>query len=51
MGLPWRSLMTKYEDKLKTAYHEMGHCLVALLSKGTLKVHKVSILPRGDSLG
>ena len=43
--------MTDYEDKLKTAYHEIGHCLAALLSKGTYKIHKVTILPRGDSLG
>ena len=51
MGLSRRTLMTDYEDKLKTAYHEIGHCLAALLSKGTYKIHKVSILPRGDSLG
>lgn len=51
MGLTRKTLMVKYEDKLKTAYHEIGHCLAALLSKGTYKIHKVTILPRGDSLG
>ncbi len=51
MGLTKKTIMVEYEEKLKTAYHEIGHCLAALLSKGTFKIHKVTILPRGDSLG
>jgi ATP-dependent metalloprotease FtsH len=33
------------------AYHEGGHTLVSLLTKHTQKLHKVTILPRGDSGG
>jgi ATP-dependent Zn protease len=51
MGLTKKTIMVEYEEKLKTAYHEIGHCLAALLSKGTFKIHNVTILPRGDSLG
>ncbi len=41
------------EDDLKsTAYHEAGHAIVrALLKDRDLKLHKVTILPRGATLG
>jgi len=41
----------KDEDKLMTAYHEGGHTLVNLLTKGAFELHKVTILPRGPALG
>lgn len=47
MGLSKKTLMTDYDSKLKTAYHEAGHTLMGLLHEKGLKVHKVSILPRG----
>lgn len=47
MGLSKKSIMTEYEDKLKTAYHEAGHTLMSLLVDGAMKLHKVTILPRG----
>ncbi len=40
------------EDKRISAYHEAGHALVAaLIGDKNLPVHKVSIIPRGQSLG
>jgi cell division protease FtsH len=38
------------EEKKITAYHEIGHALIAKLVDGP-KVSQVSILPRGQSLG
>lgn len=37
-------------EKLSTAYHEIGHALVAKLVEG-MKVEHISIMPRGMSLG
>jgi cell division protease FtsH len=39
------------EEKAKTAYHEAGHTLMAWMLKGAYRVHKVSIVPRGRTLG
>jgi cell division protease FtsH len=39
------------EEKLITAYHEAGHTLLAWLTPGCDRVHKVTILPRGRALG
>jgi cell division protease FtsH len=36
------------EEKLRIAYHEAGHALVARTQPGTDPVHKVSILGRGN---
>ncbi|MEO6993141.1 MAG: ATP-dependent zinc metalloprotease FtsH [Lacunisphaera sp.] len=39
-------------DKRIIAYHEAGHALVQVLSgDDTMKLHKVTIIPRGRSLG
>jgi len=38
-------------EKEKTAYHEAGHTLAAWFLPGAQRVHKVTIVPRGQSLG
>lgn len=47
MGLSKKTIMTEYDEKLKTAYHEAGHTLMSLLVDGAMKLHKVTILPWG----
>ena len=50
-GRERRRVMDDEEKKL-TAYHEAGHALVqAVLDDGQIPVHKVTIIPRGQSLG
>ncbi len=39
------------DEKKKTAYHEAGHTLGAWFLPGAQRVHKVTIIPRGRSLG
>lgn len=34
-----------------TAYHEGGHAIVAYFTKDSHPLHKVTIMPRGSSLG
>jgi cell division protease FtsH len=38
-------------EKEKTAYHEAGHTLAAWFLPGAQRVHKVTVVPRGQSLG
>ena len=38
-------------ERARTAYHEAGHALLGMLEPGADPVHKVSIVPRGQSLG
>jgi cell division protease FtsH len=51
MGVERRSMVLNETEKKNTAYHEAGHTLVAKLTPGTDPIHKVSIIPRGRSLG
>ena len=51
MGAERRSLIMSDEEKRTTAYHEAGHALVAMLTKESDPVHKVTIIPRGMALG
>jgi cell division protease FtsH len=39
------------EDRRRTAFHEAGHALVGMLTPGADPVRKISIVPRGQSLG
>ena len=50
-GRERRRLMDE-EDKKLTAFHEAGHALVAaIIDDDQLPIHKVTIIPRGQSLG
>ena len=50
-GRETRRAMTP-QDKRIIAYHEAGHALMQVISgEETIKLHKVTIIPRGRSLG
>jgi cell division protease FtsH len=51
LGLERKSRIMTPEDKLRTAYHEGGHAIVACALPNTYPVHKVTIIPRGLALG
>ncbi len=51
MGPERKSMALTDEEKRVTAYHEVGHALMAKLLPGTDPLHKVSIIPRGRALG
>ncbi|HEV2693535.1 MAG TPA: ATP-dependent zinc metalloprotease FtsH, partial [Verrucomicrobiae bacterium] len=50
-GRERRSLAMTVEEKKFTAWHEAGHGLVNVVLKHTHPLHKVTIIPRGQSLG
>jgi len=51
MGVERRSVIMSEKEKRTTAYHETGHALVTFFTPGSDPLHKVSIIPRGRSLG
>jgi len=51
MGAERRSMLISDEEKETTAYHEVGHALVAASIEEVDPIHKVSIIPRGRALG
>ena len=50
-GRERRSLAMTDEDKKITAWHEAGHAIVNVMLEHTHPLHKVTIIPRGQSLG
>jgi cell division protease FtsH len=48
---PARNILLIPADRERTAYHEAGHALLAVLMPGSDPVHRVSIVPRGMALG
>jgi len=50
-GKERRSLAMSDKEKENTAYHEAGHALLCELVKNMDPLHKVTIIPRGPSLG
>lgn len=51
VGLEKKQRLMGEEEKLRTAYHEAGHAIVACSLPNTDPVHKVSIIPRGFAAG
>ena len=51
MGAERKSIIISNEEKKTTAYHEIGHVLVARMIPEADPVHKVTIIPRGRALG
>ena len=48
---PERPLLLSADDRERIAYHESGHVVLGLVVPGADPVHRVSIVPRGQSLG
>ncbi|KAG8267514.1 ATP-dependent zinc metalloprotease yme1l [Homalodisca vitripennis] len=51
MGPERKSRILDDETNEITAYHEGGHAVVAYYTKDSHPLHKVTIIPRGPSLG
>lgn len=51
MGPERKHRIPDEETNWLTAYHEAGHALVAFYTKEATPIHKVTIIPRGQSLG
>jgi cell division protease FtsH len=50
-GKERKSMQLDDAEKKTTAYHESGHAVVALVVKNADRIEKVTIIPRGLSLG
>ncbi len=50
-GRAQKSRVMDEKEKTATAYHEAGHALVQYLEEDADPLHKVTIIPRGRSLG
>ena len=48
---PERKLLLKREDRERVAFHEAGHAILGLVVPGADPVGRVTITPRGQSLG
>jgi len=51
VGTPKKSMKIKESEKLKTAYHEAGHAIVAHMLPTQDPVRLISIIPSGRALG
>ena len=51
LGPERKSHVLSKQEKIRTAYHEVGHALVSSLLENSNPVHKVSIISRGRAAG
>jgi ATP-dependent metalloprotease len=51
MGAENKSMVITQKEKEMTAYHEAGHALCIMFTEGSDNLHKITIMPRGRSLG
>jgi cell division protease FtsH len=51
MGRERKSMILSDKEKELIAYHEAGHTLASLFTEESDPIHKVTIIPRGASLG
>ncbi|CAE6237970.1 unnamed protein product [Arabidopsis arenosa] len=51
MGTERKTMFVSEDSKKLTAYHESGHAIVALNTRGAHPIHKATIMPRGSALG
>jgi len=51
MGRARKSMVVPKKEKELTAYHEGGHAIVALFTKGANPIYKATLMPRGPALG
>ncbi len=51
LGVERKSLVLSEDERRLTAYHEAGHTVVSMKTPGSDPIHKVTIVPRGRSLG
>ncbi len=49
IGLQKKSRVIKEEERRVIAYHETGHAIIGSFTEGADKVHKVTIVPRGQA--
>ena len=51
LGPERKSMVMRQEQKKKTAYHEVGHAMMAYLMPNADPVHKITVVSRGMALG
>jgi cell division protease FtsH len=51
LGAERKSMVMSEEERKLTAYHEGGHAVCTVMTPGNDPLHKVTIVPRGRSLG
>ena len=51
LGKEKRSRVINEDEKMVSAYHEIGHVICSIFQKQTEPLHKVTIIPRGFSAG